>query len=239
MIKKPQAYCLLLLILIAASACAAIKPADKTAILRSELAKWENFSSEGLVEASHQGLSLRKMFVLSKTNDAARLDVLDGGAFGINPNPLVSVYLGEYFSMQSPMFPQLETWGAMLFKPGFSLGALGNPDSLISKYGDTIIENQYLEFDGTRLQFSERLQLEKITDSVSGAIIDIKYDRKGNPDTVSFRLDSDTAIDLLVDTITYGDAEVIPLPQKEMVPGLEQTLELLEQLLPLESIEQE
>ena len=69
------------------SSCASIKPADKLSLLRAELARWQNFSADGIVRVTYAGLTLHKMFVLAKSVDSARLDIVDGGAFGISPSP--------------------------------------------------------------------------------------------------------------------------------------------------------
>lgn len=214
------------------SGCAGIRPVDRKAVLRAELAKWENFSSEGVIEATYTGLTLRKMFALSKTKEDARLDVLGGGAFGVNPQPLVSVYLGDYFALQSPLMPQLESIAQARVPADLSLDILSDPDSLIARYGDEIINTGKLTHEGMELTFSPDLQLTKVTDSQSGAEVNISYTGKGDPDEVLISLGDVASLRLLMDKTTYGEAEVIPLPQPEPNNLLEETLRALEELLP-------
>lgn len=223
---------ILLAALLLAGGCATLNKADKTALLRSELGKWENFSADGVVQASHAGLTLRKLFVINKTRDEIRLDVLGGGAFGIDPDPLVSLYLGDYISVKSPLLPQLETLAQTFVPPDLSLRALSAPDSLVSRYGAQIISEGKLTLDQTELVFSDKMRLERITDRKSGAEILISYTSKGDPDKVSVKVDKDTSLELLVDNASYGKAEVVALPRNDQAQPVDGLLKAVEELLP-------
>lgn len=225
-------FAVLLSIMILASSCASIKPVDKAALLRAELGKWENFSSDGIVEFTNGGLTLRKMFVLSKTRDEARLDIVDGGVFGMNPNPLISLYLGDYAAIRSPSMPQLEAFAVLLPDPGNYLGSLGNPDSLFTAYGDQIIETGKLVLGDTELAFSDQMRLESITGKDAVIKMDVSYTKSGDPDKVSILISYETSLDLLVDNIEYGNAELEPLPRNEALPGMEEMIRELQGFFP-------
>ncbi len=226
----PVAALILVLLL---SACATVKPQDDSARLRAELKKWENFSFDGIVQVNYTGFSLRKMFVISKTQTEARFDIIDGGVMGLNPKPLVSAYIGDYLAVESPYFPQLEKLMRSSKVSPLSLKSLANTDSLLALYQDTIIRERKLSLANTELLFSPNLQLEKITDLKSKAEVAITYTSKGDPDKVMIRLDDKTSLELMVDRISYGKAEVVPLPPPEPDPFLEDFMQMLESLIPV------
>ncbi len=225
MSKKLTCIYFALITIFALSGCAAFRQADRKELLRAELAKWENFTSDGVVQANYAGLSLRKMFTLSKTKEEARLDVLGGGVFGVNPQPLVSVYLGEYVALRSPLMPELESFAQSAIPEGLSLKLLSDPDSLVAAYGDEIAGTGKLIRDKVELTFSDNMRLTKLTDSESGASIVIDYTGKGDPDKVKLDLGEGVEVDLLIDKTTYGNAEVVPLPLPEPLLELEETLQ--------------
>lgn len=221
-----------LAVLLLLGACAGFKAADKTALLRAELNKWQNFTADGVVQATHSGLTLRKLFVMNKAADAASLDVLDGGAFGINPEPLVSLYLGEYLAIRSTLLPQLEGLAQTALMPEHTLGVLSNPDSLIQRYGQEILDTGKLVLERAELHFSDAMQLVKIIERQSGAVLNVSYTAKGDPDKVSLVLDKNTQVLLLVDNISYGEAQVTALPRPEQLPLVDELLDALEELMP-------
>ncbi len=223
---------ILLVTIFLASSCASLKPWDKEALLKSELEKWENFSSEGVLEANHEGLTLRKMFVLSKTRDEARLDILDGGVFGMNPNPLISVYLGDYTAIRSPSMSQLEAFTALIPSPRSFLNLLGNADSLFAAHGSEILETGRLRLGDTELVFSEEMRLTGIAGKEPGISMDISHTRTGDPENVRILFNEDTSLELLMDATTYGNAELVALPQNEGMPEMEELLKTMEGLFP-------
>ncbi len=208
----------LILALIAAlllGACATLKPVDRISLLRAELDRWQNFSADGIIRISYSGLTLHKMFVLAKTSDSARLDILDGGAFGISPAPLISVYLADYLAVESPLLPQLESMAQALPDPSSYLALLADPDALVNQYGQELAAGQTLEFEGLRLNFTPQMKLEQVLDLSSGAELSVTYTSKGDPDKLLISLDKNTSVELLVDNISYGEAETQPLPRND------------------------
>jgi hypothetical protein len=222
----------LLAVMILASSCASFRPLDKASLLKAELEKWENFSSDGIFQASHEGFTLRKIYILNKTKDELRLDVVDGGVFGINPNPLISVYLGDYLAITSPTMPQLEVFAALLPDPGDYLKPLGRPDSLFAAHGREIMDTGKLALEGIELAFSENMQLDNLTKPGSGIRMDISYTKHGIPDKVRIVMDENTSLELLVDNISYGKAELETLPPNEDQRGMEELIRYLEGMFP-------
>ncbi|MDP2173096.1 MAG: hypothetical protein Q8M98_11140 [Candidatus Cloacimonadaceae bacterium] len=206
------------------SACAANKPANDKERLRSEMLKWENFSSDGIVQVSYMGLSLRKMFVLNKSKSEVRFDVIDGGAMAMQSKPLLSAYMGEYISIQSPFAPQLEKLSGSLNKQN-PQGFFASLDSLINVYGDEIILHKKLSAGGVEIVFDKDLRIGQVNAPESKSGITISYLSNGNPDKVFINLDAKTSIELLFDRIGYGKAEIVPLPRPEPHFNLQQFLE--------------
>lgn len=221
---------LLVILTLLLSACASNKPVDKMALLRAELAKWQNFSADGVVRATHAGLTLHKLFVLNKTSDSARFDVVDGGAFGISPTPLVSVYLADYLAVESTLFPQLQSLAQAIPDPSGYLALLAEPEALIEKYGAALTASDSVDIDSLRVSFSGAMKLKSIRDLRSGAEVSVAYTSSGDPDVVMVSISKNTAVELLVDNISYGKAETVPLPRNEAAPASNGLLDLLEGL---------
>lgn len=210
---KIRILLLLFLMALLMSACATIKPVDKISLLSAELDRWQNFSADGIIRATHSGLTLHKNFVLAKTTDSARLDVLGGGAFGISPSPLVSVYLADYLAIESTLFPQLQSMAKAIQDPSGFLSLLSDPEALIGKYGQEIASTQTVDVRDLRISFSPKMKLQKIVDLKSGAEISVNYNAKGDPDKVLVSISKNSSVELLVDKISYGNAELAPLPR--------------------------
>ncbi len=206
-------------------ACATLKPVDKVSLLRAELARWQNFNADGVIRATHSGLTLHKFFVLTKTPDSARLDVVDGGAFGLSPTPLVSVYLADYLAVESTFLPQLQKMARSIPDPSSYLALLADPEALVAAYGQAIADSGSVDISGLRLTFTPLMKLERIRDLASDAEISVTYSSKGDPDKVLLSVSKNTAVELLVDNISYGGAETVPLPRQggsENTPDLPQ-----------------
>ncbi|MEF3694372.1 MAG: hypothetical protein V3576_03395 [Candidatus Cloacimonadota bacterium] len=204
---------LVILAILSLSACSRNRLSADASRLREELARWESFRSEGIVRANYMGLELRKYYLAQKNGNQMRLDVLDGGILGAGAAPLVSVYVGEYFALESPMMPQLEllaTSGMLPDNPGDMLGSL---DSLITLYEDEIIRNKVVVHDSVQVSFSPRLQVQEVKDLRSAMQMSISYDSSGEPDQIDLRLDRGIALSLLVDRMSYGPQVFEPLPR--------------------------
>ncbi len=204
---------LVILAILSLTACSRNRLSADASRLREELARWESFRSEGIVRANYMGLELRKYYLAQKNGNQMRLDVLDGGILGAGAAPLVSVYVGDYFALESPMMPQLEllaTSGMLPDNPGDMLGSL---DSLITLYEDEIIRNKVVVHDSVQVSFSPRLQVQEVKDLRSAMQMSISYDSSGEPDQIDLRLDRGIALSLLVDRMSYGPQVFEPLPR--------------------------
>lgn len=216
---KRWLFLLVLLAVLLISACTKnkampLEPDLRREMLKQELLKWENFSAEGVANLNYMGLTLRKMFVLSKTKDELRFDVIDGGIMGAGASPLISVYLGEYFSLRSDFMPQLSLMARAMLDPRISMAPLKDIDALVESYADSILATGKLTREGVEISFSPQMRIQRIYDPRSKAEAVFSYTSKGQPDKLIVKMSSAGA-ELLIDKVEYGKASVEPLPRQE------------------------
>lgn len=226
--------CLIVSLLLAAlllTSCATFRAPTPQDILRAELLKWKNFSAEGVMEVNYSFISLRKMFSVNKTGDEFRLDMLDGGIMGINPEPLMSLYMGPYLSLKIPIYPDLEQIAASLDIQSNPLAFLKDTDGIVSRYGNEIIANHKVSIGDADLSFNDRLQLTRIDIRDMDSYLEVAYSKKGDPDIVTFNLENKASLKLFVDSISYGQAAVSPLPKSQTAPLSDDLLKLMDKLL--------
>ncbi|MDD2228893.1 MAG: hypothetical protein PHY48_05745 [Candidatus Cloacimonetes bacterium] len=208
--------CLILLSLIL-SACAAPKAEQEQSKLRSELKKWESFDSQGIVEISYMGLSLRKMFVASKNHEQLRLDIIDGGIMGAGAQPLISFYTGDYIALSSPFMPILEQLNPTDLIPSQSLLLFANTDSLFSLYGEEIMRSKKLEVDSLRISFLSDYRLDKVYDPKSLSEMKVSYGSNKKLAELEMTAAGNMSVKLIFDEIKYIEPQIIPLPKPQ--PG--------------------
>ena len=229
--KHPVLLFIFTIVLLTVVSCASMQPVDKTQLLRTEWERWQNFEAQGVVQLTNSGLTMRRMFVLSKTPEAMRFDILSGGVLAANPKPLISVYYGDYLAIQCPQFPKIEILAQMPIFPEklTNYGIL--QDSLFAVYADSIINHQELNLEGLQLKFNSAMQLERIIEPKSGMEININRNSKGDPDNVKLTISENTYILLLIDSISYGNAHIEPLPPNPKVELPEDWKQMFKSLL--------
>lgn len=211
---KSILFVLTLALLLIFSACTHTKKPSsleaKKTLLKAELSRWENFKAEGITQMNYLGLGLRKSFVLSKTADELRFDVVDGGIFG-SAGPLISLYFGDYFSVRSDFQPQLAIMAASMVDGKIDVAAFKDIHNLAELYMDEIIHTGKVQKDGWEISFSPQMQLQSITNAKDQISTTFSYTKKGDPDIILMKMKS-ASIELLFDSVNYGVAKVVPLP---------------------------
>lgn len=218
--------CLIVLSLILSS-CAAFQKFSEEALLRSELRKWESFTGDGIIEVSAMGFSFCKPFSLAKSEKQMRLDVIEGGVFGANASPLISMYMGDYFSILSPSMPVLE---ALNLKDKIPLGVLAlfsSADYLFEKYGAEIIREKAIVRDDLTIKFTPKYKLDSVMDRKSGANLTASYTSRGDLDKLEIKVGRGISASLLFDDVKYNTPLIVPLPKGKATQ--ESIQDLLEQ----------
>jgi len=187
--------------------------------LRSEVERWRNFRAEGVVQVNYGQLALRNMFVMVKNGSELRLDLMGGGAWGSGGGAIFSAYFGEYFSIQSPMMPNLQGLDFDSFLPGDQMNLIPDLDVLWQMYGDEILSKRTAVVDSVEIQFNKDMQLERIYDPRSNGELTIRYNRRRDPDNVTVKMEGKTVAVFEIDEIKYGEFPVEPLPPMFKLPS--------------------
>lgn len=220
---KRTVLILLLVAVLVLTACAGgKKPLSREAkksLLRSELSRWSNFQAQGVAQISYKGLALRKNFVFGKTPEEMRFDLVDGGIFGSAAAPLISFYLGEYLSINSDFQPRLAILASSMVGKKFNMQDVHGILNLSDSYVDEIIDTGKVSRSSYEVSFTPKMQLESVKDSANKLSAVFTYTKKGEPDTIVFKLKS-ASIELLFDKVKYGDAQVKALPPMEAAQGI-------------------
>lgn len=212
---KRFSFVILALIVVLLAGCAHNLKLSEEAKLKQELRKWESFSGSGIVEISVFGFSMRKPFAIAKSLDEMRMDVVEGGLLGATGSPIISMYLGEYFSLKSPLVPLLE---AVNLGDNLPLGALSffsSADNVVSRYGEEIIANKAIIRDSLQINFSSDYKIESIVDKPSSFRIDNTYTRKGDIDEISFSSPKGISAKFIFDGVDYERPQITVLPKNE------------------------
>nr|MDK2850254.1 hypothetical protein [Candidatus Cloacimonadota bacterium] len=183
--------------------------------MRSELQKWDNFRGSGIVEISAFGFSLRKPFVLAKTTEEMRMDVIEGGILGAGGSPLISIYMGRYLAMNSPVMPILDTLELPNKISPETLAILNTSDYILNRYGEEIIREKAIQRDSLSIIFKNDYKVDSIVDSKSGARMEFRYTSQGDLDEIELRAREGISAKLIFDNISYEKSSIVPLPQKE------------------------
>lgn len=203
----------LLSALLLLSACAGPRKPSQREILRQELLKWESFDSQGIVEISYMGLSLRKMFSAAKNGGELRLDVFDGGIMGAGAAPLLSFYSGDYVAIKSPYLPMAEFFDPYSLIPVQSLNVFSSADSLLARYGDEIVKNKELLTNEVQINFSPTYRLERIYVPASKSELQASYSKRGNLQQIYLKGMDNMTVKLIFDDFKQVRPEIIPLPR--------------------------
>lgn len=232
--KKPLLWIIVISTLLLA-ACAGPRSASQEAKLRAELAKWESFDSQGVVEISYMGLAMRKMFTAGKNHQELRIDIFDGGVMGAGAAPMLSFYAGDYLAFQSPYLPILESFDFSGLIPAEGLKLFASADEFYRRYGEQILKNKTLEVEGVQISFNKQFQLTEVFAPQSSSHLEAKYTGNGRLQDITLKGPDNLSLKLAFDEIKYLEPQITPLPKSEgtgILDGLMNIQEMdLQQLL--------
>jgi hypothetical protein len=197
------------------AACSSNMRLSEEEKLKRELKKWESFSGDGIAEISAFGISLRKPFHIAKSMDQMRMDIIEGGLMGATGSPLVSIYMGEYFSLKSTLMPALEALNIADKIPMSPLSALSSSEQIFDRFGAEIIANKAIIRDSLEIRFRKNYQLESAVDKASGTRLEAAYNSKGDLDELDLRIGKGMAATLIFDSVDYEPPQIIALERKE------------------------
>jgi len=175
-IRSILLFCLLLFLI----SCASFPKSDpekKEILLSENLAKWENFRIDGIIEYNYKQFAFRKNISLRKKADLIRIDIYDSGIFGLRPTPFISAYLDSLLYLRAPDYPDLISISKEEFPEDFYylnvflyLSQLKDHKSEIIKKNRIFIDNR-VEFI-----FSENMLLNRINDDSTNSKINFSYE---------------------------------------------------------------
>jgi len=200
-----------IVLLLLGTACSSNNASANALRLRTETARWNRFSMEGIAQASYQGLSLRKYFIVRKDVATLRLDVIDGGFAGMSGQPLLSFYKGDYVALKCPMMPQLEFLDIDKYFPHQAFDTFVRLDSLVAVHADEILRDKTMFIDSIRVDFDPAYRIKQVFDPAIGAKLTFSYTSRGEPDKLEITPDKDTSLLLLIDKFETGPQEITPL----------------------------
>jgi hypothetical protein len=179
--------------------------------LAANLEKWQSFRWEGIVQVQSSALSLRKNFVLAKTADALRLDVLDSGVLGLNAQPLVSLYLGGTAILSAPTVEQLQGIDLNWFLPPGTVQSLVHfTDSLMVLQKD-ILTYKKAQTGKAEYVFDNKYRLSGINSPATGLNATIHYNNNSQPSKITIERAGSQVAELLINERRYKDISIIPL----------------------------
>lgn len=217
MVKKLLRFSLLffLLLLCACLQLGKRSPAEKEDLLKTELWKWHTFRATGIIEVNYRQYSFRKDFLLLKENDRIRFDIMDGGIFGLQPSPFLSVYLDSCLivktsgqSAQIMDIKQLETEFPYLDY----LRSL----SILWDKREELIRNQQVIMNDLTFTCNTEMQIINIS-SLRGFQILFSYRQEINE--IILMENKATLATLKFDQIGYQNIDIIPLSPSIMEEG--------------------
>ncbi|MCF7793480.1 MAG: hypothetical protein K9N09_06995 [Candidatus Cloacimonetes bacterium] len=144
---------------------------QKEKLLIQNLQKWQNFKADGIIEANYKNFVFRKNIHIDKAHSNMKITVFDSGIFGLKPEPFISLEIDSLISIKSQSEPEKNYQIADF--PG--LNFILDSNSLI-QYKNEIITNEKLQLsNGTKITFSEIMQLKKINIPSNSWEIDFFY----------------------------------------------------------------
>ena len=203
---KMRRVIIIILLVFFVFGCSSIKDLtkrQKEAFVRANLSYLNTFKSQGILEISVKGFTLKKEFVLKKNHDSLRLDVLDSGIMSLLPSPFATLYVNEQILLTNynkGFFPDI-VQDKFPLKEFFDLEKL--PQGII----DEIVKNRKFTIAILQFEFDDLYRMNKII--INNDVITFKYIAN---DLVKIELESSKAdIKIDFDSFETGEFPIKPL----------------------------
>jgi hypothetical protein len=196
--------------------------------LKANLDKWQAFRWQGIIQVQSSALSLRKNFVLAKTEDALRIDVLDSGVMGLGASPLVSLYMQDTAVLSAPTIEQLKGIDLNWFLPPGTVTSLVHfTDSLFVMQKD-ILAGKKVTTGKTEYTFDKKFRLSGIKSPGTGLKAIITYNNSNQPTKIRFEYSGSQVAEMLINERKYNGISIVPLKPDPNSLNLEEMLQGLD-----------
>jgi hypothetical protein len=185
--------------------------ANPTKQLQKNLAIWEQFRWQGIVQVQSSAFSIRKNFVLAKNKEAIRLDILDSGVMGLTAQPLVSIYLKDSIVIDAPSIKQLQGIDPNWFISSEDVNGLINITDSLLAHQDEIISTLKTINGTTSFIYDKQYRLVQIKSTDIRLEANITYDRHNNPSKIAFKFRGNPIAELQIIEREDKNVQIEPL----------------------------
>ena len=207
---------LVVLILLTLSSCATTSRArtrqERYLLLQQELDKWSNFRMTGMADIQYQAFSLRNPFVIARTEDRFRFDILNTGLFGLGGGVLMAAYVdSEKIQYRLPGSTTIETRAL-----GDGERAIFNilTEQLNQRFHaqrNSIVDTGTANLEGFEIRFTQNMQIREISNRNLDVKIYFNYDRQANLTDVRVSVPIIRNLTIHVDRIVHNNIVVSAL----------------------------
>jgi hypothetical protein len=193
--------------------------------LKANLDKWQTFQWQGIIQVQSSALSMRKDFVLAKTADALRIDILDSGVMGLGATPLVSLYMKDKAVLSAPTIEQLKGIDLNWFLPPGTVTSLVHfTDSLLIMQKE-ILSKKKVQTGNTEYTFDKKYRLSGIKSPGTGLKAIITYNNSNQPTKIRFEHAGSQVAEMLINERKYNGISIVPLMPDPNSLNLEEMLQ--------------
>jgi len=151
---------------------------EKVALLEQELERWSNFRLTGMSDIQYLAFSHRGQFVLARSGNRMRFDILGAGLLGLG-GPLVAAYVNDHeVQYRLPGNSTINTRVLENEERAFFDILTGNLTEMIFSQIDSIIETGKCEIEGFEIAFTPLMQLKEIRNPYQEIAVVFNYDRQ-------------------------------------------------------------
>jgi len=151
---------------------------EKMILLQSELERWSHFRLTGMSNIQFQAFSHRGQFVMVRSGNRMRFDILGSGLFALG-GPLVSGFVDENgVQYRLPGSTTISSRGLDDEEMAFFSILSGNLTELILSQRESIFETGQCEIKGFEIVFTPLMQIKEIRNPNQEISVLFNYDRQ-------------------------------------------------------------
>ena len=179
---KSRCFIILLVMLLYLCGCATVprvqERQEKITLLEHELERWSNFRLTGMSDIQYLAFSQRGQFILARSGNRMRFDILGGGLLGLG-GPLVAAYVNDReVQYRLPGNSSITTRVLENEERAFFDILTGNLTEMIFSQIDNIIETGKCEIKGFEIAFTPLMQIKEIRNRYQEIAVVFNYDRQ-------------------------------------------------------------